>query len=130
MEIIKQLMPCTAVNNHFLDRKQGSSYWLDCLSLTRDMVSFSALWSKACDGVNGVLLKCNNLVQSSRTQMGRQFADDGFYSCSTKEALFSPGFFGGLGLGFLGDNFFAKEGLMPPHRSYSPPSFCSKKTTV
>lgn len=110
MEIIKQLMPCTAVNNHFLDRKQGTTYRLDCLSLTQDLVWFSALWSKACDGVNGVLLKRNKLVQSSAIQMGRRFTDDGFYSC--KEALFYPVFWGG--------GFFAKEGLMPP---YSPPSF-------
>lgn len=47
-------MPCTAVNNHFLDRKQGSTYRLGSLSLTPDLVLFSALWSKACDGVNGV----------------------------------------------------------------------------
>lgn len=94
MEIIKQLMPCTAVNNHFLDRKQGSTYRMDCLSLTQDLFSFSALWSKAGDGVNGGLLKFNMLVQSSRIQMERQFADDGFYSCITKEALFSPGFGG------------------------------------
>lgn len=109
MEIIKQLMPCTAVNNHFLDRKQGSTYRLDCLSLIQDLVSFSALWSKACDGVNGVLLKCNKLVQSSRIQMGRQFADDGFYSCIIiKEALSSPGFFR-LRLGFLGVGFLLRK---------------------
>lgn len=121
MEIIKQLMPCTAGNNHFLDRKQGSTYRLDCLSLTQDLVSFLALWSKACDGVNRVLLKCNKLVQFSRIQMGREFADDGFYSCIIKE-VFSPGFLG-VGFGFLGGGFFAKESLMPPHQSYSLPSF-------
>lgn len=96
-------MPCTAVNNHFLDKKQGITYRLDCLSLTQDLVSFSALQSKACDGVSGVLLTCNKLVQSRRIEMGRRFADDGF-SCITKEALFSPGFLFG-GLSFLGAFF-------------------------
>lgn len=62
-------MPCTAVNNHFLDRKWGSTYRLDCLPLTRDLVSFSALWSKPCEGVNEFLLKCNKIVQSSGIQI-------------------------------------------------------------
>lgn len=101
-------MPCTAVNNHFLDRKQGNTYRMDCLSLTQDLFSFSALWSKAGDGVNGGLLKCNKLVQSSRIQMERQFADDGFYSCITKEALFSPGF-GGCVCVFLGVFFLPRD---------------------
>lgn len=122
MEIIKQLMPCTAVNNHFLDRKQGSTYRLDCLSPVQDLVSFSALWNKACDGINGVLLKCNKLVQSSRIHMGRQFADDGFYSCITKEELFFSCVFW-VGFGFFGGVLFAKESPCHFNSPISPPSF-------
>lgn len=60
-------MPYSAVNNYFLDRKQESTYG-NCWSLTQDLVLFSALQNKVCDGVNGVLHKFNNLVQSSRIQ--------------------------------------------------------------
>lgn len=70
-------MPYSAINNYFLDRKQGSTY-SDCWSLTHDLILFSALQNKAGGGVNKVLLKFNKLVQSSRIQMERQFADDSF----------------------------------------------------
>lgn len=49
-------MPHGAVNNCFLDRKHGITSG-DCWSLTQDLVLFSALQNKVCDGVNGVLLK-------------------------------------------------------------------------
>lgn len=70
-------MSYSAVNNYFLDGEQGSTY-SDCWSLTHDLVLFSALQNKACGGVNRVLLKFSKLVQSSRIQMERQFADDSF----------------------------------------------------
>lgn len=70
-------MPYSAVNHHFLDRKQGSTYD-DCWSLTQDLVLFSELQNKVHDGVTGVLLKFNKLTQSSRIQMERQFTDNSF----------------------------------------------------